>query len=193
VNLKILDVGCGKNKWPGSIGLDIAFLEGVDVVHDLNQFPYPFSDDTFDRIRVIHVIEHIQSIPRTMEELHRIAKHGAEIEIETPHYTDASSWQDPSHLWHLNTHSFDFFLAGHATNYYSKARFEVVLSKVKLLRLYKWLGFEFLVNLENRHQRYRFLRKFWEQYLCFAVRGKVMTFKLKAIKYGQGQAKSRPG
>ena len=97
LSVKILDIGCGKHKWPGSIGLDIAPLDGVDVVHDLNQFPYPFSDDTFDRIRVIHVIEHIQSIPRTMEEIHRIARHGAEIDIETPHYTDASSWQDPSH------------------------------------------------------------------------------------------------
>jgi ubiquinone/menaquinone biosynthesis C-methylase UbiE len=111
---KILDIGCGKHKWPGSVGLDIRTSEGVDVVHDLNQFPYPFPDNSFDRIRVIHVIEHIQSIPRTMEEIHRIARHGAQIDIETPHYTDASSWQDPSHVWHLNTRSFDFFLADHA-------------------------------------------------------------------------------
>jgi SAM-dependent methyltransferase len=179
---KILDIGCGKHKWPGSVGLDIAPLEGVDVVHDLNQFPYPFPDNSFDRIRVIHVIEHIQSIPRTMEEIHRIARHGAQIDIETPHYTDASSWQDPSHVWHLNTRSFDFFLADHASNYYSKARFEVEWSYVMLLKLYKWLGIEFLVNLENKVPSCRFLRKFWEQYLCFIVRGKVMTFRLKAIK-----------
>lgn len=184
LSVKILDIGCGNHKWPGSIGLDIVPLEGVDVVHDLNQFPYPFPDDSFDRIRVIHVIEHIQSIPRTMEEIHRIARQGALIDIETPHYTDASSWQDPSHIWHLNTRSFDFFLASHATNYYSKARFEVESSYVMLLKLYKWLGLEFLVNLENKLPRCRFLRKFWEQYLCFIVRGKVMTFRLKAIKPG---------
>ncbi len=182
MKLKILDIGCGKHKLPGSVGLDIVPLDGVDVVHDLNQFPYPFPDNTFDSIRLIHVLEHIQSIPRTMEEIHRIARHGAEVNIETPHYTDASSWQDPTHLWHLNTRSLDFFLGHHATNYYSKARFEIQSSRVKLLKLYKWLGFEFLVNLENSHPRFRFLRKFWEQYLCFFVRGKVMTFKLRAIK-----------
>ncbi|MCI0423953.1 MAG: hypothetical protein L0312_32870, partial [Acidobacteria bacterium] len=82
------------------------------------------------------------------------------------------------------TRSFDFFLASHATNYYSKARFEVESSYVMLLKLYKWLGLEFLVNLENKLPRCRFLRKFWEQYLCFIVRGKVMTFRLKAIKPG---------
>ena len=183
VTTKILDIGCGRHKYPNSTGLDIVPLEGVDVVHDLNRYPYPFSDDTFDRIRVIHVIEHVQSIPKTMEEIYRISKPGAEIEIETPHYTDASSWQDPSHLWHLNSHSFDFFSAGHATNYYSQARFEILLCRVQLLRLFKCLGLEFLVNLENRHHRYRFLRKFWEQYLCFLVRGKVMTFRLKTLKH----------
>jgi hypothetical protein len=51
-----------------------------------------------------------------------------------------------------------------------------------LLKFYKYLGFEFLVNLQNQNPRYRFLRKFWEQYLCYLVRGKVMTFRLKVVK-----------
>ena len=182
MSFKILDIGCGKFKLPGSIGLDIVPLEGVDVVHDLNQFPYPFRNNSFDRIRVIHVIEHIQSILKTMEEIHRIAKPGGEVEIVTPHYTDASSWQDPSHLWHLSSRSFDFFQEEYRTSYYSKARFQIEYSEIKLLKLYKWFGLEFLINLQNRDLRYRFLRKFWEQYLCYFVRGKVMTFRLKVIK-----------
>ena len=51
---KVLDIGCGRHKLPGSIGLDIVPLEGVDVVHDLNQFPYPFSDNSFDSVRLSH-------------------------------------------------------------------------------------------------------------------------------------------
>ena len=38
------------------------------------------------------------------------------------------------------------------------------------------MGFEFLVNHFPR------FRKFWEQYLCFTVRGKVMEFELEVIK-----------
>jgi SAM-dependent methyltransferase len=182
LSLKTLDIGCGKNKLPGSVGLDLVPLEGVDVVHDLNQYPYPFLENSFDYIRIIHVIEHIQSILKTMEEVHRIARPGAEVEIVTPHYTDSSSWQDPSHLWHLNSRSFDFFQEDFKTNYYSKARFEISKSEIKLLKFYKYLGFEFLVNLQNQNPRYRFLRKFWEQYLCYLVRGKVMTFRLKVVK-----------
>lgn len=181
-NPRILDVGCGKHKYPGSVGLDVVPLEGVDVVHDLNRFPYPFPDDTFDLIRMVHVVEHIGSILKTMEEIHRIARNGATVEIITPHYTDASSWQDPSHLWHLNSHSFDFFWEEHHTSYYSRARFEVVDCEIKLLKLFRMLGFQFFVNLENRAPAFRFLRKFWEQYLCFVIRGKVMTFHLKVVK-----------
>jgi SAM-dependent methyltransferase len=181
-SLKILDIGCGRNKLPGSMGLDIVPLEGVDVVHDLNQFPYPFPSDTFDGVRIVHVIEHIESILRTMEEVHRIIKPGGVVEIVTPHYTDASSWQDPTHIWHLNSRSFDYFQSDFESNYYSRARFAVQSCEVKVLKFYKFLGFEFLINLQNRHPRYRIFRKFWEQYLCYLIRGKVMTFHLEAIK-----------
>ena len=186
MNSRFLDVGCGKHKLPGSVGLDIAPLEGVDVVHDLNSFPYPFSDDSFDSIRMVHVVEHIGSILRTMEEIHRIARDGAMVEIVTPHYTDASSWQDPSHIWHLNSHSFDFFREEHRTSYYSRARFEILDCHIRLLKLFRWLGIEFIINLENWSPGFRFLRKFWEQYLCFIIRGKVMTFHLKVVKSPQG-------
>lgn len=44
----ILDVGCGPNKTPGAVGIDALPLEGVDVVHNLNQFPYPFESNHFE-------------------------------------------------------------------------------------------------------------------------------------------------
>ena len=42
--------------------------------------------------------------------------------------------------------------------------------------LWRWLGFEFLVNHFPR------FRRFWEYYLCYVVRGKVMEFEFEAIK-----------
>jgi SAM-dependent methyltransferase len=177
-----LDIGCGRNKLPGSVGLDIVALDGVDVVHDLNTRPYPFEAESFDFIRIIHVIEHVESIVETMSEIYRIAKPNATVEIATPHHTDSSSWQDPTHRWHLNSRSFDFFEEEFKTNYYSQARFKIIGSEIKLLKLFKYLGFEFLVNLQDSSPHFRFLRKFWEQYLCYIVRGKVMFFTLKVIK-----------
>ena len=49
---KILDLGCGANKYPGSIGIDRLKLPGVDIVHDLNVFPYPFKNNSFEKVFV---------------------------------------------------------------------------------------------------------------------------------------------
>ena len=47
---QILHLGCGFNKITGSIGVDINPDSAADVIHDLNNFPYPFKDNRFDRI-----------------------------------------------------------------------------------------------------------------------------------------------
>jgi len=57
--------------------------------------------------------------------------------------------------------------------YYSDARLREISVHVRLLALWRWLGFEFLVN------RFPRFRRFWEYYLCFVVRGKVMEFEFE--------------
>jgi 2-polyprenyl-3-methyl-5-hydroxy-6-metoxy-1,4-benzoquinol methylase len=174
---RILDVGCGIKKFPGSIGLDSNARTAADVVADLDCHPYPFRDSTFDQLRAIHVIEHVADVIRTMEEFHRIVRPGGTIRIETPHYTDFSSFCDPTHRWHLNSFSFRYFGPDDAGyGYYTKARFREKKVYVKLLALWKYLGFEFLINLSPR------LRKYWEFYLCYIVRGKAMEFEFEVLK-----------
>ena len=168
---KILDVGCGIKKFPGSIGIDRNTDTAADIIGDLDQFPWPVESETFDEARLIHVIEHVGDVIATMEELHRIVKPGGQIILETPHYTDFSSWCDPTHRWHLNSFSFRYFGVDNAGfGYYSRARLREITVYVKLLALWRYLGFEFLVN----HSRA--FRKFWEFYLCFVIRGKVLRF-----------------
>ena len=41
----ILDLGCGSNKIPGSLGMDIHPYEGVDVVHSIDIFQWPIDDN----------------------------------------------------------------------------------------------------------------------------------------------------
>ena len=168
---KILDVGCGVKKYPGSTGIDRNPDTAADIIWDLDKFPWPVESSTFDEARLIHVIEHVGDVIATMEELHRILKPGGQIVLETPHYTDFSSWCDPTHRWHLNSFSFRYFGVDNAGfGYYSRARLREISVYVKLLALWRYLGFEFLVN----HSRA--FRKFWEFYLCFVIRGKVLRF-----------------
>ena len=174
---RTLDVGCGINKYPGAIGIDRNPDTRADVICDLDHIPYPFADNSFDQLRAIHVIEHVVDVIRSMEEFHRLVRGGGRVRIETPHYTDFSSFCDPTHRWHLNSFSFRYFGQDNAGfGYYSRARFREISLRVKLLAFWRWLGFEFLVN---RFPRYR---RFWEHYLCYVVRGKVMEFEFEVLK-----------
>lgn len=174
--VRVLDVGCGIKKYPGSVGLDRNPRSNADVVADLDSFPYPFADASFDEVRAIHVIEHVADVMKTMEEFHRLSRRGGRVFIVTPHYTDFSSFCDPTHRWHLNSYSFRYFGEDNAGyGYYSHVRFREIFVRVKLLNLWKLLGFEFLVN----HSRT--FRKFWEHYLCFVIRGKVIEWTLEVV------------
>jgi SAM-dependent methyltransferase len=148
----------------------------ADVLCDLDSFPYPFADASFDEVRAVHVIEHVSDVIRTMEEFHRLLRNGGEVYIATPHYTDFSSFCDPTHRWHLNSFSLRYFGQDDAGfGYYSRARFREKSVRVKVLALWRYLGFELLINAFPR------FRRFWEHYLCFIVRGKVIEWQLVKV------------
>ncbi len=177
--MRILDVGCGVNKYPGAIGIDRNARTRADVLCELDHFPYPFRDNSFDRLRAVHVIEHVSDVIRTMEEFHRLVRSGGTIYIATPHYTDFSSFCDPTHRWHLNSFSLRYFGEDNAGfGYYSEARLRESSVRLKLLQFWRYLGFEWLVNAFPR------FRRFWEYYLCFVVRGKVIEWELEVVKDG---------
>lgn len=54
-----LDIGCGANKQDGFVGMDIRELSGVDIVHNIEQFPYPLPDESCSMVIASHVLEHI--------------------------------------------------------------------------------------------------------------------------------------
>lgn len=95
--MKILDLGCGSRKTPTATGVDIDPKSQADVIHDLNVFPYPFEDNTFDEVVTNHVLEHLDDTLAVLNELHRITKNGGKIKLRVPHYTGVSAWGDLSH------------------------------------------------------------------------------------------------
>jgi SAM-dependent methyltransferase len=177
ISRRVLDLGCGINKTPGAIGLDFNFdATGADVIADVNS-PLPFADNVFDEVRAVHLIEHVFDVMKTMAEIHRVTKAGGEIYLVTPHYTDPLSWRDPTHRWHLNTYSFDYFDRFHGErHWYTRLELRQRSLHVELANLWKWMGLQWLVN----HSRS--IRRFWELYLSSIVRGKQMEFIFEVIK-----------
>ncbi len=191
--MKILDVGCGVNKYKGAIGVDYNAGTDADVIHDLGQFPYPFADDEFDLIVSFHVIEHVPDVMALITELYRITKGGGRIRFVTPHYTNPDWPSDPTHRNHFNSYSFNTFVPEKREfKFYTQVDLRPVSTVVTLLNLWRVLGFEFMINLDNKLPRFRFLRKFWEHYLCNIVRGKELQFEFEVVKAGQDGQKEKP-
>lgn len=138
----VLNLGCGKRRIPGSIGVDRVALEGfVDVVHDLEQVPYPFASDSADEIHLYYVLEHLHEPLRIMEELHRIMKPGAKLYIKVPHFSSAYSYIDITHVRPYSFRSFNAFERGNPIHYYTRARFTVRLARIKYFGLQPTPGF----------------------------------------------------
>ena len=181
--MKILDIGCGKHKTPGAVGLDNNPRTGADVIHDLEFTPYPFDENEFDVVVGNQVIEHIDDVMGVMAELYRITRPGGTIRLDTPHYSDIASFTDPTHRHHLTTESFAYFTGNRPDfDFYSDVRLRAVTIRVTMLKLWRALGFELLVNSCNRYPALRFIRRFWESYLCFIIRGKTVYFEFEVLK-----------
>lgn len=179
----ILDVGCGQNKFEGAIGIDGNPRSHADVIHDLGVFPYPFQNNQFDLIVCRHVIEHLPDVMGFVSELHRITKPGGRLKILTPHYTNPDWATDPTHRNHFNSYSFTCFMPKETPfPFYTDLELKSVRTHVSLANLWRSLGMEFVVNLDQRWPSLRFTRKFWEFYLSTIFRGKELSFELEVVK-----------
>lgn len=82
-----LHLGCGEDYREGYHNVDFHDHVKVDQVFDLNVFPYPYEDNSFDEIIAFHVLEHLNNPFLVMKELHRISKPSAKIYIKVPHFS----------------------------------------------------------------------------------------------------------
>jgi predicted SAM-dependent methyltransferase len=85
--MKILNVGCGFNKMPDAINVDINPDTKPDIVCDITD-PLPFDNNSFDRIYACHVIEHIKKLyhKQTLVEFYRVLKPGGVVLFSYPEF-----------------------------------------------------------------------------------------------------------
>jgi ubiquinone/menaquinone biosynthesis C-methylase UbiE len=104
-----LDIACGQNKTPNFFGVDIVKAKGVDLVYDLEKFPWPFPDNSVDEAVCSHYVEHTKDIIKFMDEVHRILVPGGKIMIRAPYYNSMRAWQDPTHTRAISEATFLYF------------------------------------------------------------------------------------
>ena len=97
-----LNLGSGSKKIKGFINLDKFDTYRPDIVHDLEIFPYPFKDNSVEKVILSHVLEHIGQTPdvfnSVIKELYRICKKDAILDITVPHPRHDDFLSDPTHV-----------------------------------------------------------------------------------------------
>lgn len=106
---KKLNIWCWLDPKEWYINLDWLQLPWVDVIHDLNKFPYPFEDNYFDEIYSSHVLEHVTDLLIVMRELSRITKNWWYIKVIVPYFTNPGTWADYTHKRAFTVNSFNYF------------------------------------------------------------------------------------
>ena len=93
----------GRSGWDELVTLDHNVDHKPDIVHDLEQLPYPFEDNTFDEVHAYEVLEHLgrqgdwRSFFAQFSELWRILKPGGYLAATCPSWQSSWAWGDPSH------------------------------------------------------------------------------------------------
>jgi predicted SAM-dependent methyltransferase len=180
----VLDVGCGSSKVPGAVGIDHFKNPSVDIVHDLNNIPWPFDAESVDKIIFSHSISHLHDLPAVMSECFRILKWGGLIEIIAPHYSSDNFNTDPTHKIHMGLRSMNYFARNveFKYRYISDNELFSIIQKdisfreaavtwresVKFNPAY-WLGIEYLANKFPR---------VYEKYFCWIIPASELHFVL---------------
>lgn len=174
----ILDIGCGKEKHLEATGIDASDLPGVDIVANIND-GIPIRDNLVDLIYLHHILEHVDDIIKTIEELYRITNSRGLLDIKCPHFSCGYvAWGDPTHKRTFTTQTLNYFnpeIAHRA--YYSKAKFKVLSVKLNfeayggerkkrrgIRRIMKWFGpfFEYLASINMS-----LCERIWAQWVGF--------------------------
>lgn len=179
--MKILDLGCGihklKPKHPDHkvIGVDKVKVEGVDVVHDLDIFPYPFKDSEFDMVYASHFLEHVKDLELTLKEIQRILKPKGILQGRVPHFSCGVTYRDPTHKRFFSYFSFEYFSD---KCWYAPIKFNIVNISFNFTRTYKTFLNDWFNPLLNAFPT------MYERFFCWILPTSEIKFILENKKNG---------
>lgn len=119
----ILNLGSRERRINGAFDVDIVASTHPDLVHDLNVRPWPLPENHFREVHANDVIEHLDNVVATMEEIHRVSRGGAAVHITLPHFSCSNAFTDATHRHYFSIFSFDYFTSEHELSFYSERRF----------------------------------------------------------------------
>jgi predicted SAM-dependent methyltransferase len=107
----LLNLGSGAKKKAGYVNVD-KYGE-PDLKWDLESFPWPWETSSVDHVLLHHVLEHLgrdtDTFLKIIQELYRVCKGGASIEVIVPHPRHDFYLGDPTHVRPIMPATFSLF------------------------------------------------------------------------------------
>lgn len=166
-----LNLGCGKHPKKGFINADLRNYPLVDLKFDLNKTPYPLESNKYELVTMDYVLEHLDDIPKIIEEVFRILKPNGKFTIISPHYASFSRYIDPTHKHGFSYFYFNYFNNEHYRGYQFKCNFKT-LKKELIFPKHLFL----IKHFANRFPG------FFETNLCYIFRPSYLKITLMADK-----------
>ncbi len=177
-NAKALDIGCGGRKLPGSVGMDMLALTGVDVVHNLNTLPWPFPESSFDLVFANHALEHVEDVIATLSEVHRVLKPGGRFVMQVPYFRSVDAYADPTHRHFFTSKTLDYVISGTQSAQYAYTP-----------AVFTQKGFWYGWPRASKNKLKRALKRLitrnadvYDQYLSLMFPTECLTWELEAVK-----------
>lgn len=137
-----------EDEWTDLVTLDMDANLEPDVVWNLEDFPYPFEDNTFDEIHAYEVLEHtgqqgdFRFFFKQFTEFWRILKPGGWLCGTCPMWDSPWAWGDPGHKRIITADTLVFL---------SQDEYKVQLGKTQMTDYRPWWqgDFELVAKNEN--------------------------------------------
>lgn len=108
-----LNLGCGGDQREGWHNVDKVAACTPDEVVDLEQFPWPWPDDSVSEVLLKHALEHLGAETEVylniIKELWRVCRADARIKIVVPHPRHDSFLSDPTHVRAITPQGLEMF------------------------------------------------------------------------------------
>lgn len=93
-----INIGGGYKRYPGFLNLDMDPHTNPDHIVNLEKDVLPFDDNTISEVKAHHILEHLgEGFFHLIQELYRVCKDGAIIDIVVPHHRHDIFLADPTH------------------------------------------------------------------------------------------------
>jgi len=103
-----VELGCGRTKNEGYIGIDRFEFPGVDIVADLNE-GIPMEDNSVDILYAGGSLEHLENLSHTMSEIYRVCRNRAIVYVIAPYHNTSVNQANVYHKQVFNEDTFRFF------------------------------------------------------------------------------------